>query len=304
MSEHKSAIAGLFAVAMIWGVTYVLSAYLLRAFSPVLLSFLRICVTGTLLLAVSRTQVIQHPTRREWLLLLGSAVFFTLIQQPLYFIGLQFSTAANASLIYAVAPLATLFLEVIFLKTRFSWMKVAGALFGFLGVLVIVGFNGLSLHVSIGDWYLLIAMLGFSISVLFTPHLSKRMSPFSISLYSTMVGGVLMAPFVAGENWFGHLDMHGDLFMWSLLVAGGLLNVLAGLWWIRGVAIVGPGTASLFNNLPPFIAILTGYLFLGDAIHLTQICGGICILIGVFTSNRSLVKQVKRNRLESEFEGN
>ncbi|WP_274319540.1 DMT family transporter [Paenibacillus qinlingensis] len=184
MSEHKSAIAGLFAVAIIWGVTYVLSAYLLRAFSPVLLSFLRICVTGVLLLAVSRTQVIQQPTRREWLLLLGSAVFFTLIQQPLYFIGLQFSTAANASLIYAVAPIATLFLEAIFLRTRFSWLKVAGALLGFLGVMVIVTFNGQSLKVSIGDVYLLIAMLGFfDQCVVYTSFIQKNVTFFNLVVF-------------------------------------------------------------------------------------------------------------------------
>ncbi|NQX59692.1 EamA family transporter [Paenibacillus qinlingensis] len=64
---------------------------------------------------------------------------------------------------------------------------------------------------------------------------------------------------------------------------------------------MGPGTASLFNNLPPFIAILTGFLFLGDDVHWTQISGGICILLGVFISNKSLVK---RNRLKPEFQGN
>ncbi|OPH57806.1 hypothetical protein BC351_04710 [Paenibacillus ferrarius] len=292
MTRKKSAFIGLFAVALIWGITYVLSAYLLKAFSPILLSFLRICMTGAWLAAFMNAQAIQHPSRKEWGLLIGSAIFFTLIQQPLYFIGLQLSTAANASLIYAVAPLATLILEVIFLKSKLHWSKMAGALIGFSGVLVIVIFSGQSLGLSIGDLYLIIAMLGLSISILFTPSLSKRMSPFSISLYSTLIGSILMVPMAAGERLIGVMEIHGSFFTWMLLLISGLLNVLAGLWWIRGIAEVGPGTAALFNNLPPFIAIIASYLFLGDAVYFTQLAGGVLIVAGVFISNHDLFKRV------------
>ncbi|WP_139996845.1 DMT family transporter [Paenibacillus paridis] len=286
-SAQKMAYIGLFAVTILWGISYVLSAYLLRGFSPVLLSFLRIAVTGLLLLAISRTQPLQRPTRTEWLLLLASSFFFTLIQQPFYFLGLQHSSAANGSLIYAVAPLVTLLLEAVFFRVRLQGKKIGGALLGFAGVLIIVLAGQSTLGVSIGDLYLLIAMLGFSVSLLFIPRLSRRLSTFSMNLYSTFIGMTLMLPLTFSERALGKLEVSGEAWMWLLLIAAGLMNVFAGWWWTRGVAVVGAGTASLFNNLPPFIALLAGYVWLGDPIKATQLLGGMIILAGVFISNYS-----------------
>ncbi|WP_053373691.1 DMT family transporter [Paenibacillus sp. FJAT-27812] len=291
LPSSKTAYMGLFAVTFLWGISYVLSAYLLRGFSPVLLSFLRILVTGVVLFAISRTQSLQQPTRTEWLLLLASSFFFTLIQQPFYFLGLQYSTAANGSLIYAVAPLVTLLLEAVFFRVRLEGKKLGGALLGFTGVLVIVVPGRSALGVSIGDLYLIIAMLGFSVSLLFIPRLSQKLSAFSVNLYSAFIGGSLMLPLAASESIFSKLEVSRDGIMWALLAAAGLLNVLAGWWWTHGVAVVGAGTASLFNNLPPFIALLAGFLLLGDAIEATQLLGGIIILAGVFISTYSWNKK-------------
>lgn len=289
--SQRSAFIGLFAVTVLWGISYVLSAYLLRGFSPVLLSFLRIAVTGFLLLAISRTQPLQRPTRTEWLLLLASSFFFTLIQQPFYFLGLQHSSAANGSLIYAVAPLVTLLLEAVFFRVRLEGKKIGGALLGFAGVLIIVLSGQSALGVSIGDWYLLIAMLGFSISLLFIPRLSRRLSTLSMNLYSTLVGTTLMFPLAYGESAIGTLEVSGEAWMWLLLATAGVMNLFAGWWWTRGVTVVGAGTASLFNNLPPFIALLAGFLLLGDPIKATQLLGGIIILAGVFISNYSVIRK-------------
>ncbi|WP_156326579.1 DMT family transporter [Paenibacillus pinihumi] len=220
-------------------------------------------------------------------LLLYSAIFFTLIQQPLYFIGLEYSTAANASLIYAAAPLTTMVLEAAFLKTRMQAVKLAGAALGFAGVLIIVQNGAHSWQISIGDIYLLIAMLGLSVNVLFTPRLARTLSPFTITLYSFLIGTLLMAPTFGGEWLLGAAEMNASAVMWLLVGVAGLINVATGIWWVRGVAVVGPGTASLFHNLPPFVAMLAGFLVLGEQVLLSQILGGVLILLGVFISNRA-----------------
>ncbi|RXZ83135.1 DMT family transporter [Paenibacillaceae bacterium] len=289
-TSYRSAFAGLFVVAFIWGISFVISAYLLQAFSPVLLSFLRLLFTfGFLLLLYlgsSGRRAMQRPTRAEWLLLLYSSIFFTLIQQPAYFIGLEYSTAANASLIYAAAPLTTLLLEAIFLKTRIRGLKLLGAALGFAGVLIIVQSSNHAWRIGTGDLYLLLAMLGLSVSVLFTPKLARTLSPLTITTYSSFVGTLLMVPAVGGEWLLGGSVMQGGVLMWLLTAIAGLMNVAAGIWWVRGVAVVGPGTASLFHNLPPFIAIIFGFLVLGEQAGASQLAGGALILLGVFITGR------------------
>lgn len=283
---RTSAFAGLFGVAFLWGISYVISAYLLGAFSPLLLSFLRMAVAMVILLLIARRMPdIRKPVTGEWRLLLYSAIFFTLIQQTFYFIGLAYSTAANASLIYAAAPLTTMILEAVFLKTRMQGLKLAGAGLGFAGVLIIVQKGHSSWEVSAGDLYLLIAMLGLSVSVLFTPKLAGTLSPFNITLYSSMVGTLFMIPTAGGEWLLGGSVISGSVLMWLLVVAAGLINVVTGIWWVRGVAVVGPGTASLFHNLPPFVAMIAGFFILGEPVFLSQLLGGILILIGVYISS-------------------
>lgn len=298
--ETLYALSMLLGVSVIWGINYVVCAYLLHAFSPLLLSFIRISLTCVFLpLAVFKAQGMQKPTRSEWLLLLATGIFGTLIQQSFYFIGLHKSTAANASLIYAAAPLAAILLEAIFLKVKLSLMKAIGAVLGFAGVLVIVGFNGnASFGVSLGDLYLLAAMLGLTISLLFIPRLSQRLSSSTISFFSTMIGSAMLLPLVAREKLSGQWAVSGDWLPWALLIAAGGLTALAGVWWIRGVAVVGVGTASLFHNIPPFVALLAGHFILADPINMTQILGGLVVLTGVFVSNQKLGWSKRCHKLE------
>lgn len=51
------------------------------------------------------------------------------------------------------------------------------------------------------------------------------------------------------------------------------------------MAKVGAGTASMFMNIQPFVAIIASDIILGDQILPSQIFGGILVLLGVFIAN-------------------
>lgn len=295
MSDEKSALIRLFGVSLLWGCNYVVSAYLLHYFSPIFLSFARISMTSLFLLLVAiRRGGLTKPTKQEWMFLGGAGIFGTLFNQVFYFTGLKDSTAANASLIIAMAPIVTAILERIFLKASLTISKMVGALFSLAGVVVIVGFNGQSIGISIGDVYLLLAMLGLSISLLFIRSLTGTMSSYSITIYSTILGSVLMTPAAAGEAWLGHTSVSPDVWAWVLMaVAGIVAQGMAGFWWNRGVSVIGAGTAAMFMNIPPFIALLAGHFVLHDAIYATQVLGGVFVLLGVFIANKNTLRSPK-----------
>ncbi|WCK54234.1 DMT family transporter [Aneurinibacillus sp. Ricciae_BoGa-3] len=289
MSVQKSALLGLFGVSLLWGCNYVMSAFLLRAFSPIFLSFARISMTSLFLIAVAlKMKGLRRPTKHEWLLLAGVGIFGTLFNQIFYFTGLHQSTASNAALIIAMSPVATTILERIFLKVPMTLAKMAGTVCCLAGVFIIVAFAGQSLGITMGDLYLLFAMLGLSISLLFIRGLTNSMSSYAVTIFSTILGSVLMAPAAIGEDLFSHIQISHSLLAWILMgIAGIVAQGMAGFWWNRGVAVVGAGTASMFMNIPPFIALIVGHYVLGDAIHTTQIIGGILVLFGVFIANQS-----------------
>jgi drug/metabolite transporter (DMT)-like permease len=293
MSAYKSAIAGLLGVSLCWGLSYIMSAYLINFFSPSFLSFIRMAITWLIvLLLLYRVGKLRWPTPREWLLLTASSVFGTLIQQPLYFTGLKMSTAANASLIYAVAPLVAIFMERLLYKVALTAGKLVGGLLGVAGVTIIISFGGGEFSLSVGDLYLVLAMLGMTISMMFTPLVVKTMSLTAINIISGGLGVILMSPMVAVESYKGSLITTGSGYIWLLLLLLAFITATSGIWWTRGIAVTGPGTASMFMNIPPFISLIAGHFILGDHIYGTQLIGGALILIGVFISNRNVPKDV------------
>lgn len=287
MLKNNKAFLSLFLVSVLWGCNYPISAYLLQGFSPVFLSTVRICFTSLFLLIVAMVlKGIRRPTSSEWKLLLGAGIFGTLINQTFYFTGLHHTTPANASLIIALAPIATIFLERIIFKVKFTMKKAAGALISLMGVFSIIGVASGSFGISWGDLNIVVAMLCLSISLLFIRALSKTLNTYIITIYSTVLGSVLMIPAAGVEGIVSGTVISDSMIMWFLLISAGILaQGIAGFWWNKGVSEVGAGTASMFMNVQPFVAILASHFILGDPILVSQILGGILVLLGVFIAN-------------------
>ncbi|RIX50214.1 DMT family transporter [Paenibacillus nanensis] len=290
----------LWGVSLLWGGNYVASAYMLRDFSPIFLSFARLVVMSLFLISVAiMNKSIRRPTKQEWGLLLMAGITGTLINQLFYFTGLQESTAGNAALIVALSPIATTLLSRIFLKENITGQKLIGAIIAFVGVVCIVLYGGKDLGISHGDVYLLIAMLGMSVSLLFIRKLTSAMTSYEVTIFSTVIGTILMSPAVAVEAVSGDLHASHQLATWLLLVCVAVIGQgLAGFWWNSGIAVAGASTSAMFMNIPPFIAIIVSHFVLGDPILLAQVGGGVLILAGVAITN---MKRRKPPELKSEL---
>lgn len=287
MTKNNKALISLFLVSVLWGCNYPISAYLLQGFSPVFLSTVRICFTSLFLIIVAMVQKgIRRPTSSEWKLLLGAGIFGTLINQTFYFTGLHHTSPANASLIIAMAPIATIVLERIIYKVKFTVKKASGAIISLVGVFSIIGVASGSFGISWGDLNILVAMLCLSISLLFIRALSKTMNSYIITIFATVLGSVLMIPAAGVEGIVSGTVISHSIIMWVLLISAGILaQGIAGFWWNKGVAEVGAGTASMFMNIQPFVAIVASHFILGDQILVSQILGGLLVLLGVFIAN-------------------
>lgn len=267
----------------------------MQDFSPIFLSFARLVVTSIFLLVVALTwRNLRLPTKKEWPLLAGIGIFGTLLNQTFFFTGLKYSTAANAALIIALAPLTTVLLARMFLREQLTVFKIAGAFMGLAGVSIIVLFTGEGFTISTGDIYLLLAMLTLSISLLFVRSLSLSMPSYAVTIFSTVFGSFLMIPAAAFEGLRGQTVISHNLMFWLLLIAAGIAaQGLAGFWWNQGVARVGASTASMFMNIPPFVALIVSHFVLGDAIFASQVIGGLLILLGVAVSNRKSLPRLR-----------
>lgn len=288
------AYVSLFFVSVLWGSNYTVSAYLLHGFSPIFLSTIRISFTSLFLIVVAFIQKgMIFPTKTEWKYLIGAGVFGTLLNQTFYFTGLHHTTPANASLIFAMAPIATILLERLIFKVKLTLKKSVGAVISLLGVFSIIGVAGGSFGISWGDFNVLVAMLSMAISLLFIRGLSKTMHSYLITIYATVLGSALMIPAAGVESLVSGSTVSHSFLMWALLISAGIIaQGIAGFWWNKGVATVGAGTASMFMNIQPFVAIIVSHFVLGNRIILSQIVGGVFVLIGVFIANMPQTKSL------------
>ncbi len=291
---QNKAFISLFLVSVFWGCNYPISAYLLQGFSPVFLSTVRICITSLFLIIVALFyKGIKRPTSSEWRYLVGVGIFGTLLNQTFYFTGLKHTTPANASLIISLAPIATIILERFIFKVKLTAKKSLGAMISLIGVFSIIGVAGGTLGISWGDFNIFIAMLCLSISILFIRGLSQTMPSFVVTVYATVLGSVLMIPAAGVEGLVSGTAISHSVFMWLLLIFAAIFaQGMAGFWWNSGVAKVGAGTASMFMNVQPFVAILASHFILGNRIMLSQILGGILVLMGVYIANMPSVKPI------------
>ena len=155
-----------------------------------------------------------------------------------------------------------------------------------LYVVLIVVFGGKSLGISHGDIFLLLSMLSLSVSLLFIRKLTQSMPAYDITILTTLIGTVLMAPAAGVEAALGHLHVSHHAGFWLVVTCAAIFGQgLAGFWWNRSISEVGASTSSMFMNIPPFVAIVVAYFLLGDPIRFAQIGGGILILLGVALSN-------------------
>lgn len=285
---NRAVLFRLLGVSLLWGCNYVASAYLLRDFSPIFLSYSRLVLTSIFLVSVALiSRKLRRPSKQEWFILLFAGLFGTLFNQFFYFLGLQHSTAGNASLIIALSPVATTFLARLFLGEMLTLHKLSGAGIALVGVVLIVLFGGKSLGISRGDLLLIAAMLALSVSLLFIRKLTTTMPSYDITILATLIGTVLMTPAALWEASQGHFHMSLHLTMWIILASVAIFGQgLAGFWWNQGISEVGASTSSMFMNIPPFVAIIVAYFVLGDSIQAVQLAGGVLILAGVAVSNR------------------
>jgi drug/metabolite transporter (DMT)-like permease len=298
---RRSAFIRLFCVALIWGCNNVIMSYLLHGFSPIFLSFVRILMTTLLLvfMGLRDTASLHRPSKRQWFQLVAAGFFGTFLNQIFAFTGLKYTTAAETALINALGPIATLILARYFLNERFTVFKSLGALLSFLGVIVIIWFKDGSSGLSIGDIFIFGAMLSFAISTIYVRKLMVSLTPYDVTLFSTMIACLFLGS-SAGVEWAGGgLKLSLSPYMWMLIAFIGIIGqCLTGLWWNSGIEVVGAGTTAMFINIPPFVTLIVAHYALGDAIYPAQVIGGIFVLSGVLLANKQASPPVIKNNEE------
>ena len=283
-------------LALIWGSSFILMKIGLKSFSSDQAAAIRIFLASLVLLPISLKQL-KKLQRKDLTSLLIAGFIGSLFPAFLFMKAETRIDSSLAGMLNSLTPVFTLIVGLLFHKTAFRWMQVAGLSLGLAGAtgLILAGEGFQFGAVNSYALYIILATCFYAISI---NQIKSRLSHLTgiqvTSLSFLFIGPVALiyllttnfAPVVAQPGWPVHLLALATLGIVGTALAMLLMNTL-----IRYSSAV---TASSVTYVIPIFAIMWGVLD-HEKISLLHMACMAFILGGVYLIN---LKSRKRPVLE------
>lgn len=290
--HHRKAYALLLLTTLFWGGNAIAGKLAIGHVSPMLLTAARWTAAFLLLLVIALPRfTVDWPVIRQNLWLLAGLGFlgFTLFNVALYS-ALLYTTAINVSIEQAGIPMLIFLANFLLFRTRVTWAQILGSLLSIVGVLLTASHGSLSrlleLEVNFGDALMLLAVLlysGYTVALRFKPAIHWQ------SMIIALCGSaaVTSIPFAVAEIWYGAAILP-DLTGWSVIAYTVLFpSILAQVFYIRGVELIGANRAGLFVNLVPIFGTLLSILILGEDFQTYHALAMVLVITGIWLAEHS-----------------
>lgn len=287
--SHKTKVA-LFITILLWASAFVGIREGLKTYSPEGLALLRYLIASVCM----GIMYFRLPVRNQMsfkdicaLLIVGA------LGIGVYNITLNYGelviSSGMASFIISQSPIITTICAMIFLGERLNLLRVIGFLVSVAGVALIAfgEVGGFKWDISI-TYILLATFVGGCYSILQKPFL-KKYHAIEATTY-VIWGGTLFLLMYTPRL---HHDLMGASIVTTLTIAYlGIFPAAIGyVAWNYALAEIPASRAVSFLYFMPFLAMLLGWLLLGEVPVLLSVGGGIVAMLGVWLVNYSYQQQ-------------
>jgi drug/metabolite transporter (DMT)-like permease len=221
-------------------------------------------------------------TRKEYGILIITAVFGSFLAPLTYLYGLEQITAVNASLLINVEILFVVVLGIFFLKEHFVKQDILGFLFIIVGT-VFLATNGQLINFPpgqvIGSLLIVLAAFMWSIDTILSKYLSVKQDIVLISAVKCSIGGIflLVLSLLFGQSFALPVDKLPYLFFIGIVIEASSFILV--LFAIREIG--STRTGSLFSLASLFGAVFA-FLILKESFTFLQLFFGFLMLVGVY----------------------
>ncbi|MEM8951689.1 MAG: EamA family transporter [Pseudomonadota bacterium] len=255
------------------------------ALPPFLMMSLRVGLASVLLLLVliAMRWPLSRPSFRQCRDACLSGLLFLVLGQGLIVAGVQYVGAGYAALLAATAPLMTALIAWTFSGHRPRGLALAGILLGLFGLMLLIA-PGLGMPgMTRGIVLILAGTLAWGAGM---HHAATMMRPENALVATVLQMMPASAVLLAMSTLFGELDGFAltsvSLQAWAalayLIVVGSLLGYSAFVWMLPQVT---AAVANSFFYVGPVIALLLGWMVLGEVVQPLELGGAAITLFGV-----------------------
>jgi drug/metabolite transporter (DMT)-like permease len=284
---RKSWLPAYIALGVVWGCSFIFIKLGLEFLTPFGVAFVRCALGAITLLIVVKIKKIKLPSdkstwRKLWIL----AMLLNVIPGILFAYAEVHVTSVLAGIINATTPLATLIVMLIaFREERLKVEQIIGLIIGAIGVMVVLGiWQGVGENQLTGVIALLIAVTCYGISFPYTVRniIPLGLKPEAAATTQLVMAAITLLPFYLFDGI--SQDYYRPATFFAMLALGILGSGVAYIWNFSIIAAAGSSIASSVTYLTPVVAIIVGWVFLGEALSWFEPVGALLVIIGAATS--------------------
>lgn len=277
----------------VWGLNLPLVKALTGWFDALLIATFRMTVGCATFVLLLRWWGGPWPrfSARQWGALTVCAFTMVYLNQIFFVAGMQRTSAANAALIMATAPMISSLMATLAFGDRLHLRHVAGAVLGFGGVAVVVLHKpGAALASSgLGDLLVLGCVLAFGAGGVLVQRMTTRIDPLVLStvIYSGGTAMLALHLVLTEGAALTPARLFPGLWPWVLIVFSGVLATALGNWvWNGAIARIGVSRTSMYIYWVPVFGMGFAALLLGEPLNAWYGLGLVMVLTGSWLSSR------------------
>jgi len=274
------------AIYLIWGSTYLAIRVGVRTLPAFLMAGCRFVAAGSILLAILRASGVRAPSAREWRHSALAGVLMLTVGNGLVTWAEQRVPSNLAALLVAAVPLYVALLD--WLRpggTRPERQVLLGILIGFGGMaLLVVPQRAAALPAAAsGVAALLIAALGWATGSLYARYGIRHPHAVMAAAQQMIAGGAAMLLIALARGEVGRASLAGasgeSLVAFAYLTIVGSLVAFSAFGYL--VVVTTPARLSTTADVNPVVAVILGWLILGESLTPRALAGAALIVAAV-----------------------
>ena len=274
-----------FIAIFFWATAFVLTKVVLKEVDTTTLGVLRYFFASIIVIFILIKQKISLPKLKD----IPAFVFAGFSGYAGYIVFFNMATLLSSpstlSVINALAPAITAIVAYFMFNEKIKVIGWISMGISFCGILILTLWNG-TLTINKGIIYMLIGCVLLSLYNISQRYLTKKYSSFDVSMYSMLIGGILLVVYSPNsvKNIFSISFNSLILIMYMSVFP----SIISYFFWTKAFEIAKHTTeVTSFMFVTPVLATFMGIIILGDIPKLSTLIGGIVIISGMIIFNKT-----------------
>lgn len=273
-----------FMTVFLWASAFPLTKVALSYYTPNALGFIRCAIASIFLIVIGKSNHIRLPEKKDipWFFLSGGLGFtFYMIT---FNIGIQTLTSATSSIIIATTPIMTAVIASFFFKERINTLGWFAILTAFVGVLILLLWEGV-FSVNIGlIWTLGAATVFCGYNFLNRKLSAMAYSALEIVTYSMCSGAILLSVFAPQA--ISQIITAEPNYILLVIYLGMMPSAMAYFFWGKALSLAKKTTdVTNFLFVSPLLSTILGFILLQEVPNMGTFIGGAIIIFSLILFN-------------------